>query len=619
MQDIKVTIITACYNRVQTIGRAIESVLSQDYTNIEYIVVDGGSTDGTLDVISNYKDRLSYLISEPDNGMYEAINKGISLASGDVIGLLHSDDVLYADTIISQMVEIMEATDAEMLYGDGLFVQGNRVVRNWISGRNRRLKLLTGWLPLHPTCYVRRSVYKEYGMYIEKYKIASDTEWLFRMLYVNQIKTVYMHRYIVKMQMGGLSTSGSHCSMMWREDTAIYRSFHLPGLLMKVMKMMWKIPQFMPFSNKRVEANKIPNTVDATVLQLLRSALWHNVKLPSMYEANMLTNILQTARHQAVSALVSQAILDGNVRTNDDGALEIMSILVSHQRHAAAKDARVAMIAKLMKQAEIPYIIFKGQVAARYYPQVYLRSVGDIDFAVPFSYYEKSKLMIEELLKVPVVDDRLDKHAAFFYEKTRFEMHHRVETFGYNRHQTLFDSWIAVEQKSPRILKIDGVDVHALSPLMDIIVIFKHLFNHLLVEGVGLRQICDLALALDRNRGLYDEAILSKRLHQIGYYRGFKAMGALMVDYIGLSQNSFPFELTPKDSRWGRIILKEVLTGGNFGKYGRDNHSPGWRKSIETAWIAMCHCFKFLPLAPVDILFLIPRRIGISLRKYIHC
>ena len=619
MGRIKVTIITACYNRVQTIGRAIESVLSQDYTDIEYIVVDGGSTDGTLNVLENYKEKLSYMISEPDHGMYEAINKGIGLASGDVVGLLHSDDVLYEDTIISQVVETMEEADADMLYGDGLFVYGNRVVRNWISGRNSRLKLLTGWLPLHPTCYVRRSVYSKYGTYDEGYKIAADTEWLFRMLYVNRIKTIYMHRYIVKMQMGGLSTSNSHRSAMWREDTAIYRSFHLPGMLMKLMKMMWKIPQFMPFRNKREQDNKMgTNNIDAAVLQLLRSALWHNVKLPSMYEANMLTNILQVARHQTVAALVSQAILDGNVRINDDGALEIMSILLSHQRHAAAKDTRVAMIAKLMVQAGIPYIVFKGQVAARYYPKVYLRSVGDVDFAVPFSYYEQAKQLIEEALKVSVVDDRLDKHAAFFYEKTRFEMHHRVETFGYYRHQTLFDSWISEEMKSPRILKIDAADVYALSPLMDIIVIFKHLFNHLLVEGVGLRQICDLALTLDRNRGLYDETILSKRLHQIGYYRGFKAMGALMVDYIGLSQSSFPFKLSPSDSRWGRVILNEVLAGGNFGKYGRENHSPSWRKSIETAWIAMRHCFKFLPLAPVDILFLIPRRIGISLRKYIR-
>ena len=616
MSRIKVTVITVCFNRVKTIGKAIESVLSQDYANIEYIVIDGGSTDGTLEVIDNYKDKLKRVISEPDNGMYEAINKGIRLATGDVVGLLHSDDVLYGSSVISQVVSMLEQNHVEMIYGDGLFMRDNRVVRNWISGCNSRLKLRMGWLPLHPTCYVRRSVYIKYGMYDERYKIAADTEWLFRMLYVNRIKTFYSHRYIVKMQMGGLSTSSSRRRTMWQEDTAIYCSFHQPGLAMKMMKMLWKIPQFIPYFMK--DTDKISQgTVNMAVLQLVRSALWHNVWLPSMYEPVILSDIIMTARHQAVAALVSRALIDGNVYSSDDGALEIMSILLSHQRHAASKDARVVMLATVMEQAKIPYLIFKGQVAARYYPQVSLRSTGDIDFAVPLSCYDRAKQVITHCLKVPVTDDRLDKHAAFVYENTRFEMHHRVETFGFFHHQALFDRWIASEMEKPRILKIDGNDIHTPSALMDILIIFKHLFNHLLVEGVGLRQICDLALALDRNSGLYDEALLAARLRQIGYYPGFKALGALMVDYIGLPQNSFPFKLTPQDSRWGRIILQEVLSGGNFGKYGRENHSPGMRKSIETAWIAMRHCFKFIPLAPIDILFLIPRRIGISFRKYV--
>ena len=204
---MKVTIITTCLNRVHTIGRAIESVIRQDYADIEYIVVDGGSTDGTLDVINRYRDHISHLVSEPDHGMYEAINKGLRLATGDVIGLVHSDDVLYDNTVISQVAEAMAVSAVDMVYGDGLFVRGDRVIRNWISGTNR----------------------------------------LFRNLYVNRIHTVYLRRYIVKMDMGGLSTDSSRRRQMWREDTAIYQSFHLSGKVMKVMKMMWKVPQFMAF------------------------------------------------------------------------------------------------------------------------------------------------------------------------------------------------------------------------------------------------------------------------------------------------------------------------------------------------------------------------------------
>ncbi len=613
---MKVTVITACFNRVQTIKQTIESVLSQDYANIEYIVVDGGSTDGTLDIIGNYSNNFAHLISEPDGGMYEAINKGLRLASGDLVGLLHSDDVFYDHSVISNVVEMIEHSDAEMLYGDGLFVQGNKVIRNWISGSNHRWKLRMGWLPLHPTCYVRRSVYTRYGLYNERYKIAADTEWLFRTMYVKRIKTVYMHQYIVKMQMGGLSTSSSRRRMMWHEDTTIYNSFHLSGRIMKILKMMWKIPQFIPPSRKRLAENKIPfSTIDSAVLQLVRSSLWNNIQLPTTYDVDMLNNILRTSRKQAVSALVAKALLDNNVRTNDDGALEIMSILVSHQRHAASKDACATMIGSIMERAQIPYLVFKGQVAARYYPQAGLRSTGDIDFAVPQKYYEQAKRTVENCLGTTVVDDKLDKHAAFTYKKTRFEMHHRVETFGCTLHQAQFDRWIAAEMTSPHLLKINETEVQTLSPLMDIVVIFKHLFNHLLVEGVGLRQVCDLALALDKNKGKYDASILTIRLKKIGYYRGFKALGALMVDYMGLSPKSFPFALTPRDSKWGRLILKEILSGGNFGKYGRESHTPGLGKSMETAWIAMRHCIKFMPLAPIDILCLIPRRIGISFKK----
>ena len=244
---MKVTIITTCLNRVHTIGRAIESIIRQDYADIEYIVVDGGSTDGTLDVINRYRDHISHLVSEPDHGMYEAINKGLRLATGDVIGLVHSDDVLYDNTVISQVAEVMAVSAADMVYGDGLFVRGDRVIRNWISGTNRRWKLRAGWLPLHPTCYVRSDVFARYGAYNEHYQIAADTDWLFRNLYVNRIRTVYLRRYIVKMDMGGLSTDSSRRRQMWREDTAIYQSFHLSGKVMKVMKMMWKLPQFMAF------------------------------------------------------------------------------------------------------------------------------------------------------------------------------------------------------------------------------------------------------------------------------------------------------------------------------------------------------------------------------------
>ena len=152
---MKISIITSCYNRAATIRGAIESVLAQDYDNIEYIIVDGASTDGTMDIVNEYRARVAKIISEPDHGMYEAINKGIRVATGDVIGLLHSDDFFYNNGVVSRIVERMKITRADFLYGDGLFVDPDntdKVVRNWIGGSYRLWKVRHGWLPLHPTC-----------------------------------------------------------------------------------------------------------------------------------------------------------------------------------------------------------------------------------------------------------------------------------------------------------------------------------------------------------------------------------------------------------------------------------------------------------------------------------
>lgn len=244
---MKVSIITSCFNRVATIRGAIESVLAQDYTNIEFIIVDGASTDGSLEIIREYEDRISTIISEPDHGMYEAINKGIRVATGDVIGLLHSDDFFYDNGVVSRIVERMRITRADFLYGDGLFVSPDntdKVVRNWIGGSYRLWKVRHGWLPLHPTCYIRREVVNRLGLYNESYKIAADSDLLLRYLITGGLTTTYLGEYIVKMRMGGLSTDSAKRKKMWDEDIRVYASHGMAPTLTKLEKMAWKVPQF---------------------------------------------------------------------------------------------------------------------------------------------------------------------------------------------------------------------------------------------------------------------------------------------------------------------------------------------------------------------------------------
>ena len=244
---MKVSIITSCYNRAATIRSAIESVLAQDYNDIEFIVVDGSSTDGSLDIIREYVDRISIIISEPDHGMYEAINKGIRVATGEIIGLLHSDDFFYDNGVIGRIVKRIKRTHADFLYGDGLFVNPdntNKVVRNWIGGGYRLWKVRHGWLPLHPTCYIRRDVMMRQGLYNESYKIAADSDLLVRYLLTGGLTVTYLNEYIVRMRMGGLSTDSAKRKKMWEEDIRVYVSHGLWPTLTKLEKIAWKVPQF---------------------------------------------------------------------------------------------------------------------------------------------------------------------------------------------------------------------------------------------------------------------------------------------------------------------------------------------------------------------------------------
>ncbi len=247
---MKVSIITTCYNRVNTIGCAIGSVLAQDYPDIEYIIVDGASTDGSIETIrqaiAGHEAHVKF-ISEPDHGMYEAINKGIRMATGDYIGLVHSDDFLYSPHTVSDIVRQLEKTHADFLYGDGLFVSSentDRVVRKWIGGTYRLWKVRHGWLPLHPTCYIRREVMEKRGLYNESYRIAADSDLLFRYLLGGDITVSYLPEYIVKMRMGGLSTDSTRRKQMWEEDIRMYHSHGMNATITKIEKMLWKLPQF---------------------------------------------------------------------------------------------------------------------------------------------------------------------------------------------------------------------------------------------------------------------------------------------------------------------------------------------------------------------------------------
>jgi len=204
---MKISIITVVYNNEKTLETAIQSVLSQTYENIEYIIIDGASTDGTLKIIDKYKDRIATIISEPDAGIYDAMNKGISKATGDVIGILNSDDIYDDEHVINEtMTSFANNPNIDMVYGDLVYVKNedlNKVVRKWNSLKFYKNFFEDGNVPPHPSLFIRANLYKELGHFNLKYKLAADYEFMLRAFKFKGDKSLYLNKLMVRMRLGG--------------------------------------------------------------------------------------------------------------------------------------------------------------------------------------------------------------------------------------------------------------------------------------------------------------------------------------------------------------------------------------------------------------------------------
>lgn len=207
---MKISIITVCYNSQNTIADTIESIKQQDYKNIELIIVDGASTDNTLSIIKSYGNFITQLISEPDKGIYDAMNKGILLATGDIIGILNSDDLLSHSKVLSNIHNTFIQSGAECLYGDLTYVKSSntkKTVRYWKAGKGSAAQFYYGWAPPHPTFYVKKEVFKTCGLYRLDIFVAADYEFMLRAIVKYKKKLVYLPEVIVLMRLGGVSNN----------------------------------------------------------------------------------------------------------------------------------------------------------------------------------------------------------------------------------------------------------------------------------------------------------------------------------------------------------------------------------------------------------------------------
>ncbi len=205
---MKVSIITVVLDNMAFIEDAINSVVDQSHANLQYIIIDGGSNDGSLDIIKSFGDKISIVVSEPDEGVYDAMNKGLALANGDLIGFLNADDFYAHHHVLQQVVNSFNDTNCDVLYADLDYVSRankNKVVRKWRSGSFKKDRFLTGWMPPHPTFFVRKTVYQALGGFNKKLNMAADYELMLRFCYFNSLKVAYLPEVIIKMRLGGQS------------------------------------------------------------------------------------------------------------------------------------------------------------------------------------------------------------------------------------------------------------------------------------------------------------------------------------------------------------------------------------------------------------------------------
>lgn len=246
---MKISVITVVYNGESSIEDTILSVHNQDYRDVEHIVIDGGSMDRTLTILKQHRDKFAALISEPDEGMYDAMNKGLALATGDIIGFLNADDVYSDSGVLREIARVIEIQKVDACYGDLVYVDRtdtNKVVRYWKSRPYQDGFFEKGWMPAHPTFYVKRWVYEKYGGYDLTYRRQSDFELAMRFLVVHKIKSIYIPKVLVRMRSGGVSQGLRH---ILEGNIEAYRACRKHSLdvtpLFIVKKILSRVPQFL--------------------------------------------------------------------------------------------------------------------------------------------------------------------------------------------------------------------------------------------------------------------------------------------------------------------------------------------------------------------------------------
>lgn len=348
-------------------------------------------------------------------------------------------------------------------------------------------------------------------------------------------------------------------------------------------------------------------------MKFLAGSLWRRPAPFYELDAPTMNELLKASRAQSVSVMVADYVIGQSMRS--EAALTTKWLNTMNRAHEIYDKMLldVSSMASMLDHEGIRYVVFKGVMAARYYDKPWTRSMGDVDFYFPTGDYERAVTLFRK--RGLHLDEETEKHVSFICNGFRFEFHHRIETFGCRRHQCYFDR--LVDDSLPRctIIQTPNGPIRGFDATTDLLVIFKHMFNHMLMEGIGLRHFCDLASLLRSRHDEIDGVELERHLRAIGYFRAYKAVMSFLVKYLDMDPALALVPLRTSDNRYNTYFFKMVKRGGNFGHGFRTGKEPHWRVTLK---LSASHFIHLVPLAPSEILGLVPTRLGISLRKWIR-
>lgn len=343
------------------------------------------------------------------------------------------------------------------------------------------------------------------------------------------------------------------------------------------------------------------------LFQLIRNEIWQEGKIDILLSDDETEKLFKDAKKQAVIGLVINALIKNNTQINRDWVMKAISI----SNHIKASNEKIngelCKFANFMYKNKVDYRVVKGQTVATLYPNPLLRSAGDIDFYCDKNYFNLTKNLIESKLGIKA-DNNSAKHIEFKVNGVQYELHSKLTEFSYGKHQRYWEKILENDLKNNKcFVEVNGTEIPVLSPTINTIYLFSHIFYHLIINGIGLRQFCDLALYIDKHYDKIDWDLLDKHLRNLGIKKIFISSGYILTDKLGLKKERFPYKISKWNTRIGLRMLKSIEEDGNWAREKHSIKKKGIAHSIETGYLSFTQSMKYVDAAPLECLLRMPR------------